>query len=63
MPVLINDWDSRKGRPTVVWGVKCARCGRAEKNETPATPKGWEEAKTPNADGRMLAQCPDCMKD
>ena len=60
MPTLINDWDSTKRQAVVVWAVTCATCGRVEKSDAPDTPKGWEEDKAPNADGRTLARCPDC---
>jgi len=60
MPVLINDWDSTKGRPVTTYGVCCTRCGLGKKSGEPTAPEGWEEAKTPNADGRFVTLCPDC---
>lgn len=61
MPVLVNDWDSKRRRPIVAYAVTCTRCGKAEKADTPAVPKGWEEAMAP-VDGRFPAACPDCLR-
>ncbi len=61
MPELINDWEPGKG-VVVRWATKCRRCGLAAKSDTPEVPEGWEEDTTPNADGRIQGQCPDCGK-
>jgi len=61
MPVLITDWDSRKRRPIVIYGVACTRCGVGKKSDEPTVPPGWEEAENPNADGRIVTLCPDCQ--
>lgn len=62
MPTLVNDWDSKRGKPITVYALTCTRCGRADKFDEPATPKGWEEATAPNGDGRITASCPDCQR-
>lgn len=62
MPTIINDWNSDKRRPVALWGVQCANCGRVEKSGMPDPPKGWEEAKVPNFNGRFPALCPDCQR-
>ncbi len=61
MPELINDWDPKRG-VVVRYAVRCRRCGVSKKSDTPEVPEGWEEGTTPDADGRIPSQCPDCGK-
>ena len=60
MPTIVNDWDSDKRQPVALWGVQCINCGQVQKSGMPDPPKGWEEAKVPNVDGRFPARCPTC---
>ena len=62
MPELINDWDGTRRQVVARYASKCARCGGVKVIDTPETSEGWEEARTPNADGSILAQCPECRE-
>lgn len=40
--------------------VYCSECGRSESRRRGLVPMGWQEI--PDANNRMLALCPDCVR-